>query len=227
MTEFNWRCPHCEHAVTISSNRYSSSQHTVRIKNADGRHTLLSQFIVCPNRDCQKYTLTAQLHESFERQNVYDDRLGTIISTWPLVPPSSAKSFPSYVPSQILEDYKEACLIRDLSPKASATLSRRCLQGILRDYWGVKPGRLIQEIAAIQDRVDPITWNAIDAVRKIGNIGAHMEKDIDVIIEVDPGEAGLLTELVETLLVEWYVARAQRQARMEAVISAAESKGNQ
>jgi len=39
--------------------------------------------------------------------------------------------------------------------------------------------------------VDPLTWEAIDAVRKLGNIGAHMEKDINVIVDVDPEEAEL------------------------------------
>jgi hypothetical protein len=55
------------------------------------------------------------------------------VQTWSLIPSSSAKTFPNYVPKVILDDYNEACLIRDLSPKASATLSRRCLQGMIRD----------------------------------------------------------------------------------------------
>jgi hypothetical protein len=82
----------------------------------------------------------------------------------------------------------------------------------------------VDEIAQIKDNVDPLTWEAIEAVRKLGNIGAHMEKDIDVIVEVDPNEAALLIGLVETLLKEWYVARAERSARMGAVIAAAASK---
>ena len=45
------------------------------------------------------------------------------------------------------------------------------------------------EIDAIKDKVDPLTWKSIDATRKIGNIGAHMEKDINLIVDVDPKEA--------------------------------------
>ena len=106
----------------------------------------------------------------------------------------------------------------------SATLSRRCLQGILRDFWAVKPGRLVDEIAQIEEKIDPVTWSAIDAVRKLGNIGAHMEKDINLIVDVEPAEAGLLIGLVETLVKEWYVSRAEREARMSAVIAAASDK---
>ncbi|MFX8102761.1 DUF4145 domain-containing protein, partial [Acinetobacter baumannii] len=77
--------------------------------------------------------------------------------------------------------------------------SRRCLQGMIRDYWGVSKNTLNEEIKAIKDRIDPIIWQAIDAVRKIGNIGAHMEKDINFIIDVEPNEAQMLIGLIEML----------------------------
>jgi hypothetical protein len=224
VNDFNWTCPHCEHAVTITSERYSSASHTLYIENSDGRRSLRSVYLVCPNPQCKKFTLTADLYESVRDQAQGREKFLSKLQTWSLVPPSTSKNFPDYVPAPIREDYHEACLIRDLSPKASATLSRRCLQGILRDFWKVKPGRLVDEIAQIKDNVDPLTWEAIEAVRKLGNIGAHMEKDIDVIVEVDPNEAALLIGLVETLLKEWYVARAERSARMGAVIAAAASK---
>ena len=80
------------------------------------------------------------------------------------------------------------------------------------------------EIAFIESQVDPLTWEAIQAVRKIGNIGAHMEKDIGVIVEVDPNEADLLIELIETLLREWYVHREERKMRMGHLVAAAAAK---
>jgi hypothetical protein len=63
---------------------------------------------------------------------------------------------------------------------------------MIRDFWGVSKNRLVDEVEAIEEKMDPLTWQAIDAVRKIGNIGAHMEADINVIIEVEPREASLL-----------------------------------
>jgi hypothetical protein len=144
--------------------------------------------------------------------------------SWKLKPQSSAKPMPDYVPTPIQVDYKEACLILDLSPKASATLSRRCLQGMIRNFHGISKNRLIDEIAALKDIVDAQTWKAIDAVRSLGNIGAHMEKDIDTIVEVDANEAKLLIELIETLIDEWYVHRHARDERMQAIVVAAESK---
>jgi hypothetical protein len=152
------------------------------------------------------------------------DKIGDILDSWNLIPPSTAKVFPDYVPQPIRDDYVEACKIKDLSPKASATLSRRCLQGMIRDFWGINKARLVDEIDAIRDKVDTDTWAAIDAVRKIGNIGAHMEKDINVMVDVDPEEAQLLIGLIELLIKDWYITRYQRKERLRAIVQVRETK---
>ena len=118
----------------------------------------------------------------------------------PMYPKSLAKQFPDYIPKAIKEDYEEAYSILSLSPKASATLSRRCLQGMIRDFWQVKPGKLFDEINAIHDKVSPSQWKAIDSLRSLGNIGAHMEKNVNEIVEIDDGEAEKLIKLIEFLM---------------------------
>jgi hypothetical protein len=65
---------------------------------------------------------------------------------------------------------------------------------------------------------------AIDAVRQIGNIGAHFEKDINLIVDVEPEEASALVSLTELLFQEWYVARHERQARLGNVKTIAGAK---
>lgn len=137
-------CPHCQRFVTIT-NTICGESSTCYFKNAIGRVTLRTTFIVCPNPECQKFTLS----NSFESEMAGPgraDKLGDEIQSWRLIPPSNAKVFPSFIPQSLISDYVEACQIVDLSPKASATLSRRCLQGIIRDFWQVKPGRLVDEI---------------------------------------------------------------------------------
>lgn len=224
MSGLNWTCPHCLRAVVITEERSSASEHCLWINNADGPQRLLTRFFVCPNVECRKFTLLASLQGGKLSGHEFVPQAGIPPRTWNLVPDTRSKVFPSYIPVAVLEDYREACTIRDLSPKASATLSRRCLQGIIRDFWGARPARLIDEINEIKPLIDGATWGAIDAVRKIGNIGAHMEKDINVIVDVEPQEAELLIQLIETLLTEWYVARADRTQRMAALVAAAASK---
>lgn len=229
MNTFSWVCPHCGHAATIQEENICVDDSILDIKNKDGYRCLTSVFIVCPNPECQRFTLTAALKrvkslfrpDGAGRSN-YNDL--PILRQWNLIPESKAKTFPNYIPEPILNDYSEACLIVDLSPKASAALSRRCLQGTIRDFWKVKAGNLVKEIEQIKDKVDVDTWQAIDAVRNIGNIGAHMEKDVNLIIDVEPNEAEALIKLIEILLKDWYIAREQKKSHLEAVKKIAEEK---
>jgi hypothetical protein len=126
--------------------------------------------------------------------------------------------------------------IRDLSPKASATLARRCLQGMIRDFCGISKSRLIDEIKELRDQLDASaapkgvtheTVDAIDAVRSVGNVGAHMEKDVDLIVEIEPGEAQMLIELIEMLFDEWYVERDKRTKRLAEITALSGQKAKE
>ncbi|SRR6266699_4189771 len=222
MPTYDWTCPFCDRHATITDESVHTDSTRLTIKNADGDRKLSSVFVVCPNPKCKKFSLKILLENTFYIQNSWHD--GPLIQKWELIPSSKAAVFPDYIPQPIRDDYKEACLIATLSPKASATLARRCLQGILRDFWKVKPGRLVDEIEQIKDKVDPLTWDAIEAVRKVGNIGAHMEKDIDAIIDVDTNEADLLIGLIETLFRDWYIMREERKSRLTQIKQIAEIK---
>lgn len=229
MESFNWTCPHCQRHVTITDDRCSQQSHVLRHQDTGVLLLLETKFLICPNPDCRETTLTAALRKGrFPREDGDPGYEPTrILHSWQLVPPSNAKSFPDYIPEQIRTDYEEACLIRDLSPKASATVARRCLQGIIRNFWGVQPTTLAKEIQAIEDKVEAEVWAAIDAVRTVGNIGAHMEKDINVIVDVEPHEAELLIQLIEDLLEQWYIAQYSRKRKLEAIKAMAHQKQQQ
>jgi hypothetical protein len=178
--------------------------------------------IVCANAGCRRLSLSL----TFGKHGGFRDHkpvLSEVVGYWGLLPASFAKPQPKYIPEPLRRDYEEACAISDLSPKASATITRRCIQGIIRDFCGIARKRLIEEINELRRRVDvgqapagvqADAVDAIDHVRQIGNIGAHMEADIDVIVDVDPDEAQVLIELTELLFDEWYVAREQRTQRL-------------
>lgn len=51
-----------------------------------------------------------------------------------------------------------------------------------------------------------------------------MEKDINLIIDVDPQEAGLLIGLIEMLIKDWYVVRHEREEQLRAVVKLSEDK---
>jgi hypothetical protein len=222
----SWRCPYCEQIATIVESNISGNYHAFDSPDKKTTLVLETSVIRCPNvGGCGEYTLDAALYPAkWNGARHIPDKTHGAIMQWKLRPSSSAMTLPEYIPKAVRSDYEEACLISDLSPKASATLSRRCLQGMIRDFYKVKEKNLYLEVQGIKDKVDPTTWQAIDAVRNIGNIGAHMEADIDLIVDVDPGEAVLLIGLIETLINEWYVHRHQRAQRMNKIVAVAAAK---
>ena len=140
---FHWTCPYCDRDTTITDT-YKSDSFNFTLKNAVGSRYFHHLLVVCPHPKCQMFTLTLTMYE-FKNNPNGPDRTGPVLEQWSLIPPSAARVFPDYVPQPIRDDYVEACNIRDLSPKASATLSRRCPQGMIRNFWGiVKPDSLMR-----------------------------------------------------------------------------------
>src|SRR5262245_55604552 len=83
--------------------------------------------LACANPECREITLRVAFTQGEGRWDSYRPKVA--VQEYLLRPESSAKPQPDYIPKAIREDYYEACRIRDLSPKSSATLARRCLQG--------------------------------------------------------------------------------------------------
>ena len=214
---FSWKCPYCKTQTTIvKSSNTSARTHFYSSSSILGTIGLESDFIVCPNPKCKELIIEAYLFKAEKLSTEYyinPEEKPTL--TWKLKPQSSAIPQPDYIPDQIKDDYYEACSILSLSPKASATLSRRCLQGMIRDFWGITKNRLIDEINELknQSKINASTLDSIDAIRQIGNIGAHMEKDVNLIVDIDENEAELLIRLLEDLFEDWYVNKHEQEKR--------------
>lgn len=139
-------------------------------------------------------------------------------------PPANAMYLPDYIPEPIRQDYREAVQIADLSPKASATLARRCLQGMIHDFWDIHEKNLNAEITALKSRIPRKQWEAIDAIRKIGNIGAHMENNVELIVDVDLDEAKKLLKVIEMLFKTWYIRQHEEDILLDEVKELAAEK---
>jgi hypothetical protein len=113
------------------------------------------------------------------------------------------------VPTDFLREYEEACMVISDSPMASAALSRRSLQHILRDKGKFKAKSLAEEIQqAIDSKTLPsYITESIDAIRNIGNFAAHPLKSTNTgeIMPVEPGEAEWNLDVVELLFDFYFV----------------------
>jgi hypothetical protein len=117
---------------------------------------------------------------------------------------------PKEVDDFIAEDYNEACLILNDSPKASAALSRRCLQSILRLKVSVKKSTLENEINEAIPQFPSYIQDNLRAIQKIGNFAAHPEKSTSTgeILPVEPHEAEWCLDILESLFDFLYVQPA-------------------
>lgn len=191
---------------TISSGKFIKDEthfpSQVKVKLPDDR--IHVSFFACPN--CENTTIKfLGIGSQFKNRYLLFN------------PDSPAKVMPKYIPHPIIQDYEEACKIVNLSPKASATLSRRCLQGMIRDYWKISKGTLVEEIKFIESKVDPETKDVLHSLRKLGNIGAHPEKDINLIVDIEPDEAQQLILFLEYLFEEWYIKTHNRKNMLQKI----------
>lgn len=226
MINFNFKCPYCNQSTTITEPNYFNNWTKIDINESEKKEVgIMINAVTCPNKECKKLYLKLSLTNAYQNSSTnYNWRHNKNIQEWQLLPESQAKVLPDFIPPPIQKDYYEACRVRDLSPKASATLSRRCLQGMIRDFWKISKTRLKDEVDELEKLVHPLTWQAIDSVREVGNIGAHMEKDINLIIDVDKNESQLLIELIEQLIDDWYILRHEKEKRLNKIKEMADSK---
>lgn len=133
----------------------------------------------------------------------------------------SRSPVPADVPAVIADEYKEACLVLADSPKASAALSRRCLQHVLRSAAGVTAGNLAAEIQQVLDsgKLPSHLAESIDAVRNIGNFSAHPQKSTTsgAIVDVEPEEAEWNLDVLEALFDFYFVQPALIKAKRDAL----------
>lgn len=208
-------CPYCNHIAELNDSTFVEIRPSFEFPwqnyfpPKDSEITL--GIFKCPH--CHEYTIRAQGTGSKVKTNLVNIRPNTL-----------AKQFPDYIPKAIRQDYEEAYSIVSLSPKASATLSRRCLQGMIRDFWEIKPSALFKEIDQLEHKIPVMQWKVLDGIRKVGNIGAHMEKNINVIVDIDPGEAEKLLKVIEKLMNDWYVERHETELLYGDIIAISDEK---
>jgi|AntAceMinimDraft_8_1070364.scaffolds.fasta_scaffold01791_7 hypothetical protein len=186
------KCPHC--LVEF----YDDPRYEFIGEDQEGRWGLV--YRVCPS--CGK--LVIELVSGDWNSTELGYRLGKIGRRILVRPKGPSRSpVPPEVPGEFSEDYTEACLVIADSPKASAALSRRCLQHILIEKTGTKSGNLANEIeqAISSGKLPSHLTESLDAIRNIGNFAAHPMKSTKSgeIVPVEHGEAEWNLDVIEAL----------------------------
>jgi hypothetical protein len=136
-------------------------------------------------------------------------------------PKGFSRPVPIEVPNPYKADFLEACKVLTDSPKASAALSRRCLQAVLRDKALTKSKDLYDQIEEIinSKAVPSHISDGLHAVRQIGNIAAHSTKSMTTgeIVDVEPGEAEWNLDVLESLF-DFYFVQPELSAKRKSAL---------
>lgn len=207
------KCPHC-------SIEFHHQEKIIPL----GKDVTGSWYIktyMCPNPLCLRNIYVLAQGDYAHTGGAFSE-YGFPNSTRLIYPKGSIRSpVPKEVTNYIANDYVEACLVINDSPKASAALSRRCLQNLLLDKAGVKKGDLANQIQSVIDSnsLPSHLSDDIDAIRNIGNFAAHPNKSLSTgeILEVEPNEAEWNLEVLEALFDFYYVQPEKARLRREAL----------
>ena len=191
-------CPHCSTAVKYEWDYTNSFQ-----RNEDNTYGCEIAYSTCPN--CTEpivFLRKGKLEKSDHNYSFYVKEDEIDIEKM-IYPNKSNFKNSDDIPNSYLEDYEEGLKVLSVSPKASAALSCRLLQNILREEFKIKEKTLAQEIQKFieLDGIPSHLTDAVDAVRNIGNFAAHPTKNKNTgeIVPVESGEAEWLIEVIEAL----------------------------
>ena len=189
------KCPHCSTAMKVEWNETLAY---IEPDTSPQVGTTVA-FDFCP--ECEKLIVMLRkgiVDGASGYEYISDFQSGEII-----FPRFNSRTVEPEVPEPYKSEYIEASSVINISSKASAALSRRILQNIIRQEFGIQHRSLAQEIDDFinQPSVPSHLTGAIDAIRNIGNFAAHPLKDTNTgeIIDVEPGEAEWLLDVLEAL----------------------------
>jgi hypothetical protein len=144
-----------------------------------------------------------------------------ITETLIIYPQANEFSVAPEVPEDLAGEFQEANAALEYSAKASSALSRRLLQKVLRENLGITKRDLSLEIDEFiaSSKAPTYLTNAIDAIRQIGNFATHPIKYTSTgeIVDVEPGEAEWMLEVVDSLFDFVFVQPTKLQARRDSL----------
>jgi hypothetical protein len=212
-------CPHCRVAF------HENEEKTFIGEDVDGGWEVVSAECAACGRLVLSLENGVPARDQFGRYA----KLIKINSRWLFRPRGmSRQPLPAQVPREFAQDYEESSTVLQDSAQASAALSRRCLQHVLREVMKAKPSDLFSEIQEVIDggTLPSQLTEVIDAVRVIGNFAAHpmKSKNSGEVLPVEPGEAEWNLDVLDALFDFLFVQPdkiAQRKAAPNQKLQAA------
>lgn len=204
-------CPHCRRIVT-------PSQHAIRLTRPDDARNWFLRVSRCPN--CRGDTV----------EIACDGDVGARVAYRRVHPTWVSPGRPVGAPDHILRLFGDAAALAHVSPTWSGVAARRCLEAVLKEAGYGAPGKegrdppLANRVRAfIADTTSPKAPPPdlaahIDAVRLLGNAGAHpgSNAETDAPFEAGAEDIAAALDLLEAVLMHFHGPASERTARWSA-----------
>jgi hypothetical protein len=205
------KCPHCLYDVhftdaEVGSPGMGSGQYGFSQFECTGEiETVNVHFLTCPH--CKRVVVRSYVTIKGKTQERF---------VWPT---TTIRLVPLEVPEHIKKDYVEAADVLPISSKASAALSRRCLQTVLTEAGKAKSKDLSKQIDEVLPSLPSHLAGSVDAIRAVGNFAAHpiKSKSSGAIVEVEPGEAEWNLDVLDGLFDFYYVQPVKTKQKKDAL----------
>lgn len=198
-------CPSCSFELDDLPWNY------VKIKEDDSSVWFIYN-VQCPSCSDEIIRLIIFAKQHFKVKGKFEDKWNPMKDVILYPKESIHRKLPNWigvVPDKFAMDYKEANFILYDSPKASCTLSRRCIQNILTTMENVYSNELSVQIKEIAEKPNfPSSLiELLDVARKIGNLSAHPEKTryTKEVVQIEPAEAEFCLDVLEELFKYYFV----------------------
>ena len=164
----------------------------------------------CPS--CNKLIIT--MHEGTAKYSRGGELIMTRIYTETVLYPqfSAGHRLDEAIPQ------KYAAIFKEISPRASAALSRYLLQLVLHEELGISKSDLVKEITDLENypHIPSSLVRSLQIFRRIANFGVHPKKSTNSaeIIEVGEGETEVMLQLLLELF-DFIFVKPKRQEEFE------------
>ena len=197
------QCPHCGDKVTFDGPD-REYERTWDYTAKEGHHVEISG-VECPG--CHQPILQMSIWNaaSAAPSGATTSPRRALLSNRTIWPSAPTAQVAQQVPSHIAEDFLEAAAVLPTSTKASAALSRRCLEAVLDDVGEAEGKNLFEKIASLEKKVPSYIYRDLDTLRTLGNRGAHLKTTAGKIIVVNAKEAQWNLAVLSELFDHYYV----------------------
>ena len=212
------KCPHCRTAFDRKNAQPDEYQ-----LGWDGEYFWVVLWVKCPT--CERFVI--DLLSAPEREDGVSQQQGsgepkydlTRLNELQVHPLGKSRPLSSDVPAAYADRFQKAVQVLPLAADASAALSRRLLQDLIREEAEITKRDLYTEVQELLDSnaLPSDLANDLDAIRTVGNFAAHSIKSQSTgqVVDVEIGEAEWLIEVLEELFDFYFLRPKERQRRRD------------